>query len=348
MKAKSVSWWTVVIFAVGLISLSFSVYGEGKFSGYMFGDFYYNLTNNNPELEGENGFWFRRIYFTYDYKISDSWTTRLRLEMNSPGDFKSSDFLKPYIKDAYLAYKIGNHTITNTIILGISPTPTWEYYIVDFWGYRAVEKTPLDLYKMGESRDFGIAFKGSIGKDGFFGYHVMAGNGEGIKSEFNKEKKYMGAFLFILQLNFSLELYADYGLKANKYNTYFAYYTYQAFLGWKHKKGRLGVQYSHRFEEQEVEKGNFKFDVYSIFGIINVSEKLSLLARYDRMNDPLPWGSTVSYVPFNETSPFNLILFGVDFHPLNNVSVIPNLMYVVYDDVDEKDTQLKLTFFYSF
>lgn len=94
-----------VISMLSLMGLWSSAYGEGKFSGYMFGDFYYNISNDNSNLKGQNGFWFRRIYFAYDYKISDSWSTRFRLEMNSPGDFKSSDTLKPYIKDAYLSYK---------------------------------------------------------------------------------------------------------------------------------------------------------------------------------------------------------------------------------------------------
>lgn len=332
-----------VISMLSLMGLWSSAYGEGKFSGYMFGDFYYNISNNNSNLKSQNGFWFRRIYFTYDYRISDSWSTRFRLEMNSPGDFKSSDTLKPYIKDAYLSYKKG---MTN-FILGISPTPTWEY-VESFWGYRAVEKTPLDLYKMGDSRDFGIALKGFTGKDAVFGYYLMAANGEGTKSELNKEKKFMGAFLFNLTKVFSLELYADYAQGSNHTN----YYTYQGFLGWKSKKVRIGLQYSHQTREQGIGKRDLKLDIYSIFGILNLAEKVSLLTRYDRVEDPLPWGSKVSYVPFNNDAPFSFILFGVDFHPLKNVSFVPNIMYVSYKNVNGKaideDIQLKLTFFYSF
>ena len=62
----------------------------GKFSGYMFGDYFYNVMRDssisdipNTALSGAkdlNGFQFRRIYFTYDYKISDKFSTRFRLE----------------------------------------------------------------------------------------------------------------------------------------------------------------------------------------------------------------------------------------------------------------------------
>lgn len=344
MKAlKGMTCLKWIISILSLVSLWSSAYGDGKFSGHMFGDFYYNISNNNANLKGQNGFWFRRIYFTYDYKISDNWSTRLRLEMNSPGDFKSSQTLNPYVKDAYLSYK---KNMTN-FILGISPTPTWDH-IESFWGYRVVEKTPLDLYKMGDSRDFGIALKGLIGKDGLFGYHLMAGNGEGAKSEFNKEKKLMAAFLLNLTKAFSLELYTDYAQGSNHKN----YYTYQGFLGWKSKKARIGIQYSHQTKEQGIGKEDLNLDIYSVFGILNLAEKVSFLARCDRVEDPLPWGSTVSYVPFNNNAPFSFVLLGVDFHPLKKVSFIPNIMYVYYKDVNGKaideDIQLKLTFFYSF
>ncbi len=326
-----------------VLALGSLVFAQGKFSGYMFGDYYYNVSNSNSALKNQNGFWLRRIYFTYDFKISENWSTRFRLELNSPGDFKTSDTLKSYIKDGYLSYKKNAHSL----ILGLSPTPTWEF-LEKFWGYRSVEKTPLDLYKMGDSRDLGIAAQGSFGKEGFFGYHIQIGNGEGTKSEVNKEKKYMGAFLLKLTKNISFEFYTDYAQGANQKN----YYTYQGFLGLKMKKANIGVQYAHQTREQGVGKSDLKLDVYSIFGVLNLSEKVSFLARYDRMDNPLPWGSTVSYVPFNNNAPFNFILVGLDLRPIKNVSFIPNLMYVSYDSVNSKsydnDIQFKLTFFYSF
>ena len=66
---------------------------KGKFSGYMFGDYYYNVARD-PAFAGSTplsktalanpkdmqGFQFRRIYFTYDNDISDQFTSRFRLE----------------------------------------------------------------------------------------------------------------------------------------------------------------------------------------------------------------------------------------------------------------------------
>ncbi len=332
-----------IFFIFLLLASPIAIFGEGKLNGYMFGDYYYIISHSNKDLENQNGFWFRRIYFTYDYKITDEWSTRFRLELNSPGDFKTKDSIKPYVKDAYLQWKKGTHSI----ILGISPTPTWEY-IESFWGYRSVEKTPLDLYKMGDSRDFGIAFRGSFGEKEIFSYHIQIGNGEGVKSEINKEKKGMAAFLFKLGKNISLELYGDYAQGPSHRNSW----TYQGFLGWKGERARMGIHYAHQIQQQGTGKEDLILEMLSIIGAINASEKVALLFRYDRMDDPLPLAPTISYVPMNGTSPFHMFIAGLDFHPLKNVSFIPNIMIVNYEKVKgtkpKNDIHFKLTFFFSF
>jgi hypothetical protein len=62
------------------------------------------ISDSDPtSVEGQNGFWFRRLYFTYDYNYSEKFTTRLRLEMNSNGKFAGGD-LVPYVKDAYVKW----------------------------------------------------------------------------------------------------------------------------------------------------------------------------------------------------------------------------------------------------
>ena len=85
-------------FLVGNIS----VFGQGKIKGYMFGDYYYVLKNHDSSIEESNGFWFRRIYFTYDHTLDDDFSVRFRLEMNSPGDFSTRSKLESAVKDAYL------------------------------------------------------------------------------------------------------------------------------------------------------------------------------------------------------------------------------------------------------
>ena len=98
---------------------------NGKISGLMFGDYYYVISNHDAGLEDESGFWFRRIYFTYDKGLGDEFATRLRFEAQSAGDFSSSTSLEPFVKDAYLKWKRG-HT---QVLLGLSPSPAWGHTV---------------------------------------------------------------------------------------------------------------------------------------------------------------------------------------------------------------------------
>src|SRR5512139_1250635 len=70
-----------------------SPFPAGKFSGLMFGDYYlYDKwhqdtisSSNTNSVQKQQGFWFRRLYFTYDLQLNEKFTTRFRIEMNSNG-----------------------------------------------------------------------------------------------------------------------------------------------------------------------------------------------------------------------------------------------------------------------
>ncbi len=131
-----------LLFVFFSISLLINTFGQdkkeeesgGKFSGYMFGDYYYFFKDHKPELNDQRGIWFRRIYFTYDYKINSSFSTRLRLEMSNEFNFEEEISMTPFVKDAWFKYKFSNQAL----IIGISPTPTFQiteqnYGVTELW-----------------------------------------------------------------------------------------------------------------------------------------------------------------------------------------------------------------------
>ncbi len=328
-----------LFFVVFFFALPFALFSQGKISGYMFGDYYTVLEHRDENVDGQNGFWFRRIYFTYDHKFDEKFSTRLRLELNSPGDFKTKETLKPYVKDAYLNMKMKDHNA----LFGISPSPTWEY-IENFWGYRSVEKTPADLYKHSSSRDFGIAFKGKLAKN--FSYHLLIGNGEGISSEVNEEKK---VYLSLLYSSgpFSFEIYGDYAQGDDNTDSNML----QGFLGIKKEKFKFGLQYYKYNKGQGEGKDDLKNDVASMFLNLNLSDKTVMLFRVDKSMDPNPGIGSQSYTPFDKNHPFFLYLLGIDFKVMKNLSIIPNLTFVKYEEYNgttpDDDFYGKITFYYS-
>lgn len=127
---------------------------SSKISGLAFGDYYFIAENHNSSIKNQHGFWFRRIYFTYEYTLDNHWSSRFRLEMSNEGDFESNSDMVPIVKDAWLKYKFANQSI----YLGMSATPTFAL-IEDTWGYRSVEKVSVDLYKMGSSKNLELQVK---------------------------------------------------------------------------------------------------------------------------------------------------------------------------------------------
>lgn len=323
----------------------------GKFSGYMMGDFYYNIDHHDSEIKDLDGFWFRRIYFTYDYTISSSFSSRLRLEMNNEGDYTSSKTMIPFVKDAYLAYKFGKQKA----YFGISPTPTFNL-IKKFWGYRSVEKTALDQQRMASSRDFGLTLKGQFDSEGILEYQIMIGNGSGNKQEIDKGKSFMASISYWPIQEIVLQVYGDYAERNGKADTYIG----QIFLGYKSKLLHGGLQYSRQyfdFRDENVDcdypQFNCRLSILSVFLAGNITEKIKLLGRVDRMFEPNPVGDEVDYTPFDTQSSFFIFIGGVDFQIMEDVSIIPNIQFVRYDANSDgitpaNDIYGRLTFFWKF
>jgi len=318
---------------------------KGKFSGYMFGDYYYNTDHHNPDIKGLHGFWFRRIYFTYDYNIGSGFSTRLRLEMNNNGDYENSRTIIPFVKDAFLAYKFGNQKA----IFGISQTPTFGL-IEKIWGYRSVEKTPLDEERMASSRDFGLVLKGQFDNGGMFRYHAMIANGSGNKQEIDKGKSFMMSLSYWPTKSIVFQIYGDYADRAGQADTYIN----QAFLGYNSKTLHGGLQYSMQVLKAKNDTlKDVNLSVLSVFLAGNIFEKIKLFGRVDHMFEPNPFGEDIAYSPTDTTSSFFRFIAGIDFIVVKDVSIIPNIQYVKYDANDEgitpaDDLYARLTFFWRF
>ncbi|MFQ5930155.1 MAG: porin [Acidobacteriota bacterium] len=313
-----------------------------KFSGYLFGDYYWVGANHDNSLEDQNGFWIRRIYLTFDKPLTETIDARLRFEMNSAGDFRSRSKLDPFVKDAYVRWKFsGGHQA----YIGLSSTPTWDV-VEKVWGYRSVEKTALDLQKMGSSRDLGVAFKGSLDSGKKVRYHFMLANGSGTRSEIDEGKKTLFSLGFYPTDSVILEFYSDYDNRPQNADRR----TFQGFLAYQREWGRLGVQYAHQIRDGTPD---LKLDALSFFGVYKLSPRVSLFGRYDRMFDPNPEGAKISYIPFDPSAKSHLFLGGIDLKVCEEFSLMPNVEVVRYDKLGDgtrpgTDFIPRVTFFYRF
>ena len=235
------------LLAGGLLLATSIGLGQGKFSGYMFGDYYYNIARDSsfnlpstihkaPGTSAANGsvpgpksmqaFQIRRIYFAYDNDISEQFTTRFRLEADQPatpgasaptaststGVLSSFDELPSgkvsvFVKDAYLTWK--NVFAGSNLTFGIQPTAAYDISEAA-WGYRFLEKTIMDLRGIVPSRDLGISLKGKLVSDGMANYWVMLANSSGNNPESDKYKRYSANIQLKPITNFQATVYVDY------------------------------------------------------------------------------------------------------------------------------------------
>lgn len=335
-----------LMFAFGISMLAkaqVNVGDNGTLSGTVFGDYYWIPSNHDAELEGNNGFWFRRIYFTYDHQLSDSFSGRFRLDMSSAGDFTTNAKLEPTVKDAWLKWSADDHSIT----AGITSTPTWGL-VEDVWGYRSVEKSPLDLYDFGSSRDFGLSFKGNLDSADKLTYHFMFANGNSNRTELNKGKKFMLSLGYHLTQNFVIQGYADWDDRPGNTDRY----TTQAFAGYQSDTFNLGALYAYQLREIPTAP-DLNLDIVSLFANSRVTETVKIFGRIDHLFDQNPTGPGNDYLPISDKAESTFLTTGVDVALEENIHLIPNIESVIYgEDASgnrpKTDIMPRLTLFYKF
>ncbi len=326
----------------GLFTAGTACGQQSRFHGLVFGDAYWVAASEDQVAEGQNGLWFRRIYLTFDFVLSENWSSRLRAEMASSPGFTAKSKLEPFAKDVYLRWKKGD----TRLFIGLSPTPTWSL-IEGYWGYRSVEKTMFDLQKMGASRDIGVALQGRLGEGKRIGYHLMLANGNGTSTETNQGKKAMLSVSFTLSENIVVEIYGDADDRPGDTDRF----SLQGFLGFRNEKGSAGLQYFLQ-KRNEAEDPGTTFNGLSVFGALRLSPRVSGYLRFDRMFDLNPAAAEAAYLPFDARAESNFLLAGLDLQPHEQVHFQPNVEVVFFDEtggITPAATVIpRLTFFYTF
>jgi hypothetical protein len=341
---------------------STSTFPSHKFSGLMFGDYYWyfdrhqdGISSTDPTpVKAQQGLWFRRLYFTYDYTYNEKLSTRFRLEANSNGQFQGGN-LVPYVKDAYLkwAYKGQQH-----VTLGIQPTLTFDWLDV-FWGLRHVEKTPADLYRIDSSRDFGFTFDGSTRVSGLV-YGVQFGNESGNGSEAGEGKILRVESRYRRDSGLALEGFYSFGTGPSGQDRQ----TAQGIVGFQRETLRVGAQYLWQQRQSgDSALPNQTIGIWSGFAVWVFPKKADVFLRSDFVRGDLggietglPDAEGIDYLLLSSQAPFSTWIVGGEWYLHPDVRMGPNLELVRYthepDPVQfpgrRQDAILRFTFFWTF
>lgn len=355
----------VVLLSINIL-LPQEIVNKGRISGYMFGDYFYNVSRDteisllsnvaNGGKKDLNGVQLRRIYFTYDYDISESFATRFRLEADQVSNTNDGK-IGVFVKDAYLQWK--NIFKGSDFIFGIQPTPAFEVSEA-FWGNRFLEKTILDLRGIVSSRDLAVTLRGKIDSEGLLKYWLMIGNGSGNKPETDKYKRFYAHLQFSPIRQLSATLYVDLKSRPNIDDPASTTnppatvanndLTYALFFGYKEKDAyTFGVEgFLNPRQNGMISNGILKDRTgmgLSVFGSYYFSKEISAVGRFDYY-DP----NTDSE---SEGDSRNLFIFGVNYKLDDKVIISPNFIIETYESIPNENSidasiTPRITFFYTF
>jgi hypothetical protein len=339
-------------------------YPSGKFSGLMFGDYYsydkwhqdqVSATNTN-NVQGQQGFWLRRVYFTYDLSFSEKFTTRFRLEANSNGQFTNPGNLNVYVKDAHLKWTFA---AKQAVTVGIQPSLTFDWY-ESWYGLRHIEKSPADLYRIDSSRDLGVSVGGPIAAVKGLAYAVQYGNESGTGSETDKYKIWRFEGRYEKNPGIALEGFYSYAKRPAGQNRT----TAQGIAGYRGKTFRAAAQYLFQKRDDANALGaDQDIDIFSGFGYWEfVPKKADGFFRFDRVKGELagvetglPGADGIDYWILSPQQPFKTYILGGEYYLFPTVRVSPNVELVKYDKDPnpvafpgrDQDRIYRITFFWS-
>lgn len=349
-----------------IASLSFAqaqeIVNKGRISGYMFGDYFYNLARDtgiaslsnvaNGGGKDLNGFGFRRIYFTYDYTISEKFSMRFRIAYE-PNANTSDNKMAFFLKDGYLKWK--DIWKGSDVIIGVQPTPTWEVS-EGIWENRFLERTIMDIRGFATSRDFGISLQGKFDEQGVLKYWLMIGNNSNSSVELDKYKRYYAHIQYTPITQFTATLYADLKARPNIVDSASATTVannelmYAIFLGYKEKdaysfglEGFLNTRQNGMVSNGKLQSKNTLG--FTLFASYNFSKALAVVGRYDYY-DPNIDSDTKGDIR-------NWFLFSLNYKPDDKVTISPNVIIETYESLPNgrsisASITPRITFFYIF
>ena len=209
----------------------------------------------------------------------------------------------------------------------------------------------MDLDGIVSSRDFGVDLKGKLTQSGSVKYWLKFGNNSGNSPESNKNKRIYGLLEFNPSPELLITLYGDYASNPDKAGKSNDAIVGAGFINYKQKgKFSIGVEGFLKSQQNNYTPTNGTLGSQSGIGIsvwayANLSDKVQIVSRFDNF-DPNTNSSATK-------DGKNLILAGLQFNPVEHVSITPNIELFTYqgdstNGGDKNDVVPRITFYWEF
>jgi len=296
---------------------------NGKVYGKVFANFHSDLHNS----EEVKAFEIKRAYFGYERALDKQFTANIKIDIGSPNDISEYSLKKrfAYFKNAYLQYQYKNLNLQ----FGIADCQSFKL-LEKFWGYRYIEMSFQDKYKMGPSADIG--FYATYKFNQWLSGDASVTNGEGY-STIQSDQDFKQSLGFTLTpLKFlTLRIYAD-ALQSGKTQS-----TLASFIGLTFDKCSLGAEYNHQFNTNF--NASHELYGYSFYSTVSVAKNIKVFGRFDHLYSNTP---DAAEIPWNLASDGSALIMGIEYCPIKDVNFSLNYQ----DWVPYAENETNERFFY--
>jgi hypothetical protein len=370
---------------------------SGSVWGYVFGDYAYKTQNDslgrgggNVQYKGAaslnsgnvasaanpvpanvqtNAFQIRRMYLGYDYQFARNFSASAVLanEQTLLANNQNTVYLK------YAFVKWSNIWKNSDLIIGQYQTASFATGngTEPLWGYRAVERTLMDMHNIDGSTDLGASLQGKLWeaknvtaegkKPCYIGYYLQVGNGNSATPATAQFRK-VRANLYVSMLNQKLVVGAYYDYVTQQFSPYkTSNTTYKGYLSFKNESFHLGAEFFQQTNQnsdvykvlEDKTKNTLSVNDtasgvqfgFSVFGSVKiVKNKLNFFARYDMYNPDTKWSTNNVYskaysgiTGSNMTSTTfytqTFLTAGFDWTPDKRFHIMPNVWYNAYNSM---------------
>ncbi len=245
-------------------------------------------------------------------------TTNITSITDSSGQSMTVTYFEGSKYTAYLKMAEIKWDINDYLALRVGQLLNTQYLTFQdpFWGYRYIDVTFQEKYRLGQPADFGAQFDVKAGNKFLNQFSVVNGEGPFRHQDVNGKFIFSDNIQYSPVKNLTLKLYGDYGPAIDTGAAYGDKWVVSGFAGFKGYKMHVGAEYdfvnNYGWEEGRDYKG------FSFFWGWNFIGKFDVLARWDRLKI-----STSS-----KTEELNYYIVGFQYEPVKMFTMSANFRYL--------------------
>jgi hypothetical protein len=280
----------------------------------------------------------RRLFLGYNYDFSPSFTGEILFSYE--GNLDGSGDRGVLLKVADIKWK--NVFPNADFVIGLQFTPSFVLLEEKVWAYRSIEKTILDKNKIAVPTDLGAGLQGAFDDGKNFGYDLLYADATGTKPENDRYKKlYADVWGKFLDQKIIIDLYGD--INQTRDIPQIVYSTAKFFAAYQTPVLTIGVEAFLQYQTNSILASSDPNVVVSNFTDVKpfgisafvrgaiIQNKLNFFARYDMFDPDLNFDNNLYYVtPGYSTAREHFVTLGLDWIPISNIHIMPNIWYNRY------------------